>query len=356
MARKSKGFIELEWTCPNCDTRNRGSEKTCVNCGAPQPDDVQFEAPVERKFVSEEKAGELRKRGADIHCGFCGTRNPSDATTCSQCGADLSEGVARQSGREIKAAAGPQTVVCNNCGMENPAATVNCAKCGAPLPRPAQSTQPVGATGSKAAAAPVPVSTQPARKKPNWLILGGIALGLLICCVAAIVLFAFPSQSLAATVSDVYWRTSVPVQEIHAVDYNDERGSPPSDAYNVSCQTDSREVCEEKTVDRGNGFAEVVEDCHTETDQYCDYTVDEWTTIQTYTLDGHDLYPVYEQPNLANDQRLGDESADFTVYFETDNGTIDYSPDSLSEFQQFQVGSSWTLKLNALGGVVDVSR
>ena len=101
MARRSKGFIELEWTCPNCETRNKGSEKTCVNCGAPQPDNVQFEAPSEKKFVAEEKASELRERSADIHCGFCGTRNPSTAKTCSQCGADLSEGKARQAGREI---------------------------------------------------------------------------------------------------------------------------------------------------------------------------------------------------------------------------------------------------------------
>jgi hypothetical protein len=84
--------------------------------------------------------------------------------------------------------------------------------------------------------------------------------------------------------------------------------------------------------------------------------VDEWTTIETYTLDGRDLYPVYAQPSLASGQRLGQESTDFTVYFATDDGTIDYSPSNLSEFQKFQVGSSWTLKLNALGGVVDVSR
>ncbi|MFN2274686.1 MAG: hypothetical protein ACK2TX_07550 [Anaerolineales bacterium] len=224
---------------------------------------------------------------------------------------------------------------------------------GACLPRQAQPSQPSGVTGAKVAAAP---SAGTAKKKPNWLVLGGLALGLLVCCVAALFLFVFPSKSLSANVSDVYWRTSVPVQEVRAVDYNNERGNPPSEAYNVSCQTDSREVCEEKTIDRGDGYAEVVEDCHTETDKYCDYTVDEWTTIQTYTLDGHDLYPLYEQPGLTGEQRLGDESEDFTVYFETDNGTVDYSPDSLSEFQQYQIGSTWTLKLNALGGVVGVSR
>lgn len=353
MARKSKGFIELEWTCPNCDTRNRGSLKTCMNCGAPQPDDVQFEAPVEREFVSDDKAAELRKRGADIHCGFCGTRNPSDATTCSQCGADLSEGVARASGREIQAPAGPKTVACTNCGAENPAAAANCSECGAPLPRPSQPAAPAAA--KKAAAAVQPPAGTP-RKKPNWILLGGLAFGLLLCCIAAVFLVAFPSRSATATVESVYWRTSVPVQEVRAVEYDNARGNPPTGAYDVSCQTESREVCEERTIDRGDGFAEVVEDCRTETEQYCDYTVDEWTTVQTYTLEGSDLYPAYEQPGLRSDQRLGEGSADFTVYFRGDEGAIEYSPAELSEFQQYQIGSTWTLKLNALGGVVDVTR
>jgi hypothetical protein len=195
-----------------------------------------------------------------------------------------------------------------------------------------------------------------AKKKPNWLLLGGIGAALAICCVAMLVLFVFPSQSVQATVADVYWQTSVPVQEIRPVDYNDERGSPPSGAYNVSCRDESQEICEEKTIDRGDGSAEIVEECHTETEQYCDYTVDEWTTIQTYTLDGHDLNPYYEQPSLSGEQRLGNENADYTVYFDTNKGEITYNPGDLSEFQQFQPGSTWTLKLNAVGGVVSVER
>ena len=352
MAQKSKGFIELEWTCPNCNSRNKGSEKSCANCGAPQPDNVQFEAPSEKKFVSDEKASELKQRGADIHCGFCGTRNPSTATTCSQCGGDLKEGAARQAGREIDISAGKlENVTCPNCGTENPGTNVNCKECGAALPRAKQPAQPQ--------AAPAPGAAQPtgtAKKKPNWLLLGGIAGAILICCIAAVFLFVFPSSSVNATVTDVYWQTSVPVQEIRAVDYNNERGSPPSDAYNVSCHDESREVCEEKTIDKGNGYAEVVEECHTESDQYCDYNVDEWSTIQTYTLDGHDTFPVYEQPSLSNDQRLGDQSADLTVYFDTEKGEKTYSPGDVNEFQQFQVGSTWTLKLNPLGGVVSVER
>jgi len=144
------------------------------------------------------------------------------------------------------------------------------------------------------------------------------------------------------------------VQEVRAVDYSNERGSPPSDAYNVSCRTDSEEVCEDKTIDKGNGYAEVVTECRTVSEQYCSYTVDEWTTIQTYDLDGDDLFPVYSDPSLASDQRLGNTTENFTVNFSTPDGTEIYSPGTVSEFQQFSVGSTWTLKLNALGGVLSV--
>jgi hypothetical protein len=165
-----------------------------------------------------------------------------------------------------------------------------------------------------------------------------------------------PSKSVKGTVADVQWQTSVPVQEVQAVNYSNERGSAPSDAYNVSCQTEQKEVCEEKTVDQGNGFAEVVKECHTESEQYCDYTVDEWKTIQTYTLNGNDLYPVYESPSLINEQRLGSSSETLTITFSTPGGQETYTPGSVTEFQQFDIGSTWTLKMNAFGVVVRVEQ
>ena len=343
MARKSKGFIELEWTCPNCKTRNKGFDKACVSCGAPQPDNVQFEAPAEKKFVSDKKAEELRKRGADIHCGFCGTRNPSTAKTCSQCGADLSEGKARQAGREIDMSAEKvEPVTCSNCGKENPGTYNNCQGCGAPLAR------------AKKEITPAAMVAETKKKKPNWKVLMAIIGAVLLCCVTLAILFLAPTSSVQGTVTDVYWQTSVPVQEIRLVDYNNERGNPPSDAYNVSCYEESREICEEKTIDRGDGSAEVVEDCYTETEKYCDYTVDEWTTIQTYTLGGHDTFPVYEQPNISSDQRLGNQSVEMTVTFSSEKGKKSYTPSDVTEFQKFKVGSKWNLKLNLSGGIVDV--
>jgi ribosomal protein L40E len=349
MAKRTVGYVQLEWVCPNCNSRNPGPVKTCANCGAPQPENVQFERTVDEKLVTEEKAVQAAQAGADIHCGFCGTRNPATATTCSQCGGDLKEGMKRQSGQVMQARPeGPRTVNCTNCGTENPVSNTMCAKCGSPLPRGAAPASAASVLSKPAAAA--------AKKKPNWLLFGGIGTALLLCCAAVLFLFVFPSRSLQGTVTDVHWQTSVPVQEIQAVDHSNERGSPPSDAYNVSCHTESRDVCEQKTIDKGNGYAEVVEECHTETEQNCDYTVDEWRTIQTYTLDGNDLFPVYADPSLTTDQRQGSPSEDLKVIFSTEDGQKTYSPGTVSEFQQFETGSQWMIKMNALGGVVNVER
>lgn len=348
-SRRTLGYIQNEWTCPNCNTRNKGGVKTCENCGAPQPENVQFELPSDQKFVTDEASINAAKAGADIHCGFCGTRNPATAKTCSQCGADLTEGKARQAGQVMQAPpAQPKVIKCDNCGTENPGSNAVCSNCGSPLPKMVSpAIAPQAFTGTNAARSAV-------AKKTNWLLIGGIIGALAICCVVIGALF-LPTKSVNATVMNVYWQTSVPLQEIRAVDYNNEPGSPPSDAYNVSCRDESRDVCEQRTIDKGNGYSEVVEECHTESQQYCSYTVDEWTTIQTYTMDGNDLQPIYESPNVSSGQRVGQESEDLTVTFSTENGDQKtYSPDNVSEFQQFSVGSTWKLKMNALGSVVSV--
>lgn len=352
MQRRTKGVVQLEWVCPNCDGRNPGPVKTCENCGAPQPENVQFQRAVDEKLITDDKVVQAAKAGADIHCGFCGTRNPATALTCSQCGADLKEGKSRQAGQVMQAApSAPKVIICSNCGSENPGAAKKCVNCGAPIkatqPAPAKPAQP------KAGAMPVP---QQKPKKFNWMIVAGIGAFLLLCCGAILFLFVLPSRTVEGTVTSVYWKTSVPVQEVRAVDHNNERGSPPSDAYNISCRTESQEICEDKTIDRGNGYAEVVTECRTETEQYCSYTVDEWTTIQTYELDGDDLYPVYAEPSVFSGQRIGESTESFQVTFSSSDGQIGYSPGSVTEFQQFQPGSTWTLRLNAVGGIVNVER
>jgi len=351
---ENRKFVELEWVCPNCNSRNKGSKKTCGSCGAPQPDNVKFQRAADEKIVTDEKAVEAAKAGADIHCGFCGTRNPGNAVTCSQCGGDLKEGKARQAGQILQAAApAPKAVVCSTCGAENLGSARMCKECGAPIQ---QAASPVTAAVSST---PAQISATPSaapKKKANVWIFAAIGAFFLICCVAAVMLFAIPSKSAKGTVTDLQWQTSVPVQEIQAVNYSNQGGSAPSDAYNVSCRTDSKEVCQDKTVDQGNGFAEVVTECHTESEQYCDYTVDEWTTIQSYDLNGNDNYPVYENPSITSDQRLGTATETLTVVFSIPDGQKEYTPSSVSEFQQFEIGSTWTLKMNAMGGVMSVEK
>jgi len=353
MQRRSKGVVQLEWVCPNCDSHNPGPVKNCQNCGAPQPENVQFQRAADEKLITDEKVVAAAKAGADIHCGFCGTRNPVTATNCSQCGAELKEGKARQAGQVLQAApAAPKVIACANCGTENPGTAKTCSSCGAPIKLPqvqAPAPKPV-ATQSGA------VSSQPKKKPFNWLIAGGIGAFLLMCCIALVVMFVLPSRSVEGTVSSVYWKTSVPVQEVQPVNYSNERGNPPSDAYNVSCRNESQEICEDKTIDKGNGYAEVVTECRTETEQYCSYTVDEWKTIQTYDLDGTDLYPEYAEPTIFGDQRLGSSSTQLQVYVSTSDGELGYNPNTVSEFQQFELGSRWTLKLNAIGSVLSVER
>lgn len=350
MNRKvTKGFVQLEWVCPNCDGRNPGPAKTCQQCGAPQPDNVQFQRAAEEKIVTDEKVADAVRAGADIHCGFCGTRNPASAVTCSQCGGDIKEGIARQKGQVLQAAPqAPKVLACANCGHENPGTQTTCAQCGAPLPK---TEAPKPATAQA-------VSAKPAapKKKTPWLLFAGIAGAFLLCCIVTIVMFMIPSKSVEGTVTAVQWQTFVPVQEMRSVNYSNERGSPPSDAYNVSCRTESEEVCTERVEDTGTGYGEVVVECRTETEQYCSYTVDEWTTIQTYDLSGNDLYPEYSNPSIMSDQRIGNTSEKLTVYFSTSDGQEMYSAKSVSEFQQFQIGSVWTLNLNALGGIVNVER
>jgi DNA-directed RNA polymerase subunit RPC12/RpoP len=353
--RRTLGYVQNEWTCPNCGTRNKGGTKTCENCGAPQPENVQFELPSEQKFVTDEASINAAKAGADIHCPFCGTRNPATAKTCSQCGADLTEGKAREAGRLMQAPTAsqqPKIIKCDNCGVENPGSNAVCSNCGSPLPRVAQLQAAANIPPARSGLSPAAPLT--AKKKTNWLLIGGILAFLAVCCVVIGALFFLPAKSVEATVVDVHWQTSVPIQEIRAVDYNNESGSPPSDAYDVSCHDESRDVCEQKTIDKGNGYSEVVEECHTETEQYCSYTVDEWTTIQTYPLEGNNLQPIYDDPNISSGQRLGEESEDLTVTFSTENGEETYSPDTVSEFQQFTTGSTWTLRMNALGSIVSV--
>jgi DNA-directed RNA polymerase subunit RPC12/RpoP len=52
----------------------------------------KFELPNHQVLITDEAAKAKAAAGADIHCPYCGTRNPAGTKTCSHCGGDLTEG------------------------------------------------------------------------------------------------------------------------------------------------------------------------------------------------------------------------------------------------------------------------
>ncbi|MCL4823341.1 MAG: hypothetical protein KJZ57_03895, partial [Anaerolineales bacterium] len=62
-SRQSKGFVELEWICPNCNSRNPGPKKTCQNCGAPQPENVEFHLPADAKLIQDANVAKIAGAG-----------------------------------------------------------------------------------------------------------------------------------------------------------------------------------------------------------------------------------------------------------------------------------------------------
>lgn len=356
MPQESLGYVKLEWTCPKCRSRNPGPEKTCLSCGAPQPADVQFEQPERQELITDPRALEEAKQGPDIHCAFCGTRNPANAQTCSQCGADLKDGLRRQAGQVVGAfASGPAVEIkCPNCGSANPESALKCAHCGAPLQlqvRPTAAAPPAG------------------RKLSLWAIIA-LALVGIACLIGAVSLIsrATRMEEMVGVVEGVKWTTMVYVEALRPVRYQGWRQEIPPEAEIGSCSLRVHHVQDQPAenankicgtpynVDKGSGYAEVVQDCQYEVlMDYCDYQVIQWQRVDTLTLSGNDLQPRFAEPALSSDSRLGGQEAIFEVVFRTPAGQISYTTDDQALFAQLLPGSRWQLTINGFGAIVAIA-
>lgn len=357
MTRKTLGYVELEWTCANCGTRNPGPNEFCNACGAPQPEDVEFEQPLDRKLITDEEKLARAKAGPDKHCPYCNARNAGDAKFCGACGGDLSEAAVRESGRVVGAhREGPVAQVnCPACGSANPASNKVCSNCGASLTK-------------EAAEVPEPRPQPRATPARRGLGMGAIVAIGLICVIAAAAIYMLflRTDELVGQVQAVYWERSIPILALSEVQGQDWNDAIPSDAELGSCQLEyrytsdepeanSEEVCGTPyEVDTGSGFAEVVQDCVYEVyDDFCTYTVMDWMEVDTITLSGDDLTPRWpDTTNLSTDQREGDGEESYQVTFGSSEGEYTYTVSNPSEFSRFSSGSSWILKVNALGSVV----
>lgn len=357
MVKKTVGYVKLEWTCPRCGTRNPGPNKFCTGCGAPQPKDIQFEQASQEKLIEDEAELARAKAGPDVHCPYCGSRNPAGAKFCGACGGDLAGAQARQAGRVVGAfQPGPAApIICPSCGTQNPGDALACSSCGTSLTRsrpaePAPAASPAGGTRRS-----LPVI--------------GIVLGGIVLCVLAIagVVLLGRTNDLQGRVQDTRWTRSIVIEELGPVQLGDWQDELPSDAQSATCSLKYRtssdepaavstEVCGTPyTVDTGGGYGEVVQDCTYEVyDQWCEYTTNEWHTIDTTTASGSDLSPYWPELTLSDSQRSGEESETYEVTFQTPQGVYDYTPTDIAEYSQFQTGSEWILRVNGLGAIISV--
>jgi len=354
MARKTVGYTELEWTCPFCGTRNPGTATKCTGCQAPMPADVKFEQPAEEKLIADAAKIEAAKAGPDIHCPFCGARNPAGATTCVQCLADLTGAEQRQKGEVIGAHRDQPApdVACPYCGTMNPASALRCQQCGSSLAETREKPQPQTAV----------------RAAPNrtiaYAIIGVVVVMVLLC--GAFAFFSSRTDDVIGTVSDVQWVRTVSIEALRPVERQNWQDQIPAGAQVLSCEQEVRstqpnpapnsvEVCGTPyTVDTGTGVGEVVQDCEYEVyDDYCRYTAEEWQVVDQLRLEGHDLNPAWPRFQPAGDERAGAQDANYVITFRADGETYEYTTNE-TEFLQAQPGSQWILKINAFNNVNDI--
>jgi membrane protease subunit (stomatin/prohibitin family) len=353
MPQETLGYTELEWTCKRCGSKNLGTARNCVSCGAPMSESANFELPPEQQMMTDLAAIAKAKIGPDIHCRSCGTRNPGNAKVCSQCGADLTGSTQRQSGQVLGAFSSVPApdVKCPSCGQMNPALALKCKNCGSTLTR---STAP--------AFAPRPITTP--KSKSNPLIWIGVAAIALFAC-----WFLFlRTTDVSASVQSVEWQRTIDILAQRPVDHSTWRDQIPSGASIGSCTQkvrstqdnpapNSTKICGTPyTIDQGNGTGKVVQDCKYEVkDAWCAYTQLEWVTISTANEQGTDFNPIWPRVNLASDQREGDRHESYQVIFSSESKQYTYTTLDAIEFQRYTPGSRWSIKVNALGGVTSVS-
>jgi DNA-directed RNA polymerase subunit RPC12/RpoP len=358
MPKKSLGYVELEWLCPKCGTRNKGGQRTCVSCGAPQPEEAKFEQAAQQEILQDQEKIEQAKKGANIHCPYCGTRNPADAAVCSQCGGDLVSGVKRVSGQVVgafRAGEAVEQIPCPNCSTLNPETNLKCTTCGATLrPEPAKPAAP---------------QAPPARQGNRtllYLALAAVAV-LVIACIAYFIINSTKRNDLTATVANINWQRAIPILELRQVQRSGWIDEIPADAGLGNCEPryhhsqdtpaeNAVEVCGTPyTVDTGGGYAEVVQDCLYEVYvDYCAYTAEEWQAVDQVISQGNDTNPAWPQLSLAEGQQAGQAQEQYTIVFSTSDGQYTYTVSDPQAFSQFVPGSEWILVLNGFGQVVSV--
>lgn len=348
MAKKSLGRTTLYWICSHCDTRNPGPKKTCTTCGTPQPDDVEFIQGDLEEITKINDAISLKADRADIHCPFCGTRNPADAEFCSQCNGKLTGGTKRAAGRVVGVHKGgsAQGIVCPTCGFQNKPNAPRCAQCGNALVQKKSDDKSPRDSG---------------QSKTIW-----IAVGLVAAIILGFLLFKGCSRSTeTGVVSRSTWTRSVAVEQFIPISAEGWWDEIPSEAFVTVCEDRFRyssdeavegavEVCGEPyTIDEGTGYGEVVQDCEYQVfDTYCEYEISDWEVVEILQSEGYGLSAQWPMVGTFSEQRPGERTETYTIWFETPDGTVEFTTDDFGLYQAAESGSDWVLSYDGFGNIL----
>jgi hypothetical protein len=241
-------------------------------------------------------------------------------------------------------------VNCPSCGKANPAAALQCASCGSPLVRP--QTPPAPAA--------------PARRFPIAIALG-IGLVALVSCIILFMILG-KTESVGGSVQQVNWKTSIDIEALRTVTKQNWKDQIPPSTKVGACTKKYRttqnqpapvatEVCGTAyVVDQGTGKGKVVKDCKYQVyEDYCEYTAQEWQTVDQVTLQGTDLNPRWPEVRLVGDQRKGASHEQYTVLFSTNQGVLTYKTSDAATFKKCEIGSSWSLEVNRANDVVSIA-
>ncbi len=353
MPQETVGFVKLEWTCKRCGSKNVGTTKICATCGNVMSETDKFDLPAQQELIKDEKEIAAAQVGPDITCKYCGARNRGDAKVCSQCGADMKEGAARQAGQTLGAhdTTAKPDVKCPYCGEMNAATALKCQKCAGSLAkRPVDVVKPV--------AQPVAASG------PSRLLMAAFFIFIVAACVFFFVMSSRTNDTIAG-VQGVQWQRTIEILGFRPVTHEAWEDQIPSGAQKGGCfekvrSTQSNpapnadKVCGTPyTVDQGNGTGKVVQDCEYQVkDQWCDYTRDEEVVVDTAVASGSDGNPEWPELNLPPSERAGNRAEQYLVTFSSDDKRYSYEAKTADEFAQYAIGSRWKLKINGFSAVV----
>lgn len=383
------GTVEAQWTCASCgNTGIPGGTKECPDCGNPKDATETYQPPsVEVPYLTQSQLNTMgvnvTTHESDEECPFCQARLKPGAQKCPNCGGTIAN-AARTSRK------------CSGCGRETD--DLYCPSCGAETE--SKEIVPTGPTPH----IPSPRFEPPTRSSAfNWKLVGLVLLGLSF--VVGLIVALWPRET-TAKVSAVGWTSTISIQEkqynqhsdwsiptdgdyvgeslqIHHYDQvydhmgeechieRQQNGTESEPYTDQDCDREyvrTDETCyDDGTCDREAVYETV---CHTFTNyrqvpkyedvRVCEdvkiyrsepryatmftYMIWEWVNVAPVGASGSDLKPRWPELQLDDNRRESGRQQVYQVTFSIKEKTYQYKPNSVEEFQRYQIDSSWVLK------------